>query len=86
MIGKQILNYEMKSILGEGVMGIVYFAEHVKLVRKVGIKSLHVQFLNSAEIRARFINEAKMMAELQHTNIGTLYDYVEDDNVLYLSK
>jgi serine/threonine protein kinase len=81
MIGKQILNYEMKSILGEGGMGIVYFAEHAKLVRNIAIKSLHVQFLNSAEIRARFINEAKMMAELQHTNIGTL-----DDNVLYLSK
>ncbi len=86
MIGQTISNYEIKSILGEGGMGVVYLAEHIKLGRKVAIKSLHVQFLNSAEIRARFINEAKMMAELQHPNIVTLYDYVEDDNVLYLSK
>ena len=84
MIGQIIANYKILSLLGEGGMGTVYLAEHLKLGRKVAIKSLHLQFVNSAEIRARFINEAKIMAGLQHSNIVTLYDYVEDVNALYL--
>jgi serine/threonine protein kinase len=84
MIGEQIQNYKILSLLGEGGMGTVYLAEHVKLGRKVAIKSLHAQFVNSKEIRARFMNEAKVMAELQHPNIVNLYDYVETENGLYL--
>ena len=84
MINQQIQNYKILSLLGEGGMGTVYLAEHVKLGRKVAIKSLHAQFVNSEQIRARFIHEAKVMAELQHPNIVNLYDYVETENGLYL--
>ena len=84
MIGEQFQNYKILSLLGEGGMGTVYLAEHVKLGRKVAIKSLHAQFVNSEQIRARFIHEAKVMAELQHPNIVNLYDYVETENGLYL--
>jgi serine/threonine protein kinase len=84
MIGEIIANYEVKSLLGAGGMGTVYLAEHIKLGRKVAIKSLHPQFVNSEEIRVRFIHEAKVMAELQHPNIVTLYDYVETENGLFL--
>jgi serine/threonine protein kinase len=84
MIGQIISNYEVKSLLGAGGMGTVYLAEHIKLGRKVAIKSLHPQFVNSEEIRVRFIHEAKVMAELQHPNIVTLYDYVETETGLFL--
>jgi serine/threonine protein kinase len=84
MINQQIQNYKILSLLGEGGMGTVYLAEHVKLGRKVAIKSLHAQFVNSEQIRARFIHEAKVMAQLQHPNIVNLYDYVETENGLYL--
>jgi TonB family protein len=84
MIGQIISNYEVKSLLGAGGMGTVYLAEHVKLGRQVAIKSLHAQFVNSEEIRARFIHEAKVMGQLQHHNIVTLYDYVETETGLFL--
>jgi serine/threonine protein kinase len=84
MIGQIIANYEVKSLLGAGGMGTVYLAEHVKLGRQVAIKSLHAQFVNSEEIRTRFIHEAKVMAQLQHPNIVTLYDYVETETGLFL--
>ncbi|MCF8416053.1 MAG: TonB family protein [Crocinitomicaceae bacterium] len=84
MIGQIISNYEVKSLLGAGGMGTVYLAEHVKLGRQVAIKSLHAQFVNSEEIRARFIHEAKVMGQLQHPNIVTLYDYVETETGLFL--
>jgi len=84
MIGTQILNYKVKSLLGEGGMGIVYLAEHVKLGRKVAIKVLHAHLASNESIRNRFMNEAKTMAELQHPNIVNLHDYHEDELGLYL--
>lgn len=47
MNSPNILNYEIKSLLGEGGMGCVYLAEHSKLGRKVAIKSLHQQLVKN---------------------------------------
>jgi len=84
MIGKRILNYEIKKLLGEGGMGNVYLAEHTQLGRKVAVKSLHPQLVKNEGLRARFKNEASTMAHLQHPKIVTLYDYVEEKDGLFL--
>lgn len=84
MIGKQILNYEIKSILGEGGMGTVYLAEHLTIQRKVAIKVLKPELAQKEEIRKRFKNEASLMAHLQHPNIVGLIDYLEQEDGLYL--
>lgn len=84
MIGKKISNYEIKSLLGEGGMGNVFLAEHVSLGRKVAIKSLHQQLVKNEGIRIRFKNEASTMAHFQHPKIVALYDYIEEDDGLYL--
>lgn len=84
MIGETIASYQVKSLLGEGGMGTVYLAEHVKLGRQVAIKVLLPHLLKNDMVRSRFINEAKLMSTLQHPNIVTLFDYVEDENGLSL--
>lgn len=84
MNSPNILNYEIKSLLGEGGMGCVYLAEHSKLGRKVAIKSLHQQLVKNEGLRARFKNEASTMALIQHSKIVTLYDYIEEADGLYL--
>ena len=84
MIGRIIHNYEIESLIGEGGMGAVYLAEHAQLNRKVAVKVLLPQFLKNQEIRARFKNEASLMAHLQHPNIVSLYDYVEDESGMFL--
>ncbi len=84
MIGKKILNYEIKSLLGEGGMGNVYLAEHAQLGRKVAIKMLHPRLASNESLRKRFLNEASAMAHLQHPNIVGLLDYVESDEGLFL--
>ena len=84
MIGKQILNYEIKALIGEGGMGDVYLGEHTSIGRKVAIKALKPELSSNEEIRKRFKNEAKVMAKLQHPNIVGLYDFHEDESGLYL--
>lgn len=84
MIGKQILNYKIKSLIGEGGMGNVYLGEHMSIGRKVAIKVLRPELVGNKEIRSRFMNEAKVMAQLQHPNIVGLIDYVDDEKGLSL--
>ena len=84
MINKQLLNYKIISILGEGGMGTVYLAEHNSFDRKVAVKAIHPHLAKNEEIRKRFNNEAATMARLQHPNIVSLFDYYSDEEGLYL--
>jgi TonB family protein len=84
MIGKQLLNYKIVSLIGEGGMGNVYLGEHVSIGRKVAIKVLRPELARKEEIRSRFKNEAAVMAHLQHPGIVGLIDYLEQDDGLYL--
>ena len=84
MVGNQIQNYKIISLLGEGGMGDVYLAEHVSIKRKVAIKVLKPELVKNEEIRKRFKNEASMLAHLQHPNIVGLIDYVEQEDGLFL--
>lgn len=84
MIGQHILNYKIIQLIGEGGMGSVYLAEHTQFHRQVAIKALLPQYVKNEEIRLRFKNEAATMAHLQHPNIVSLHDYIEDETGLYL--
>ena len=86
MIGKKIQNYEIISLIGEGGMGNVYLAEDKKVGRKVAIKIILPHLAKNEHVRDRFVMEAKAMARLQHVNIVTLYDYVVNDEGLFLIK
>lgn len=77
MAARTILNYQIQKVLGSGGMGTVYLASHQKIGRKVAIKELKPEFVRDAGIRARFKNEAALMANLSHPNIVALHDYVE---------
>lgn len=84
MIGQQILNYQVEKLIGTGGMGSVYLGHHSQLNRKVAIKALNPQLAQNNEIRQRFKNEAATLSHLQHPNIVTLHDYIEDDDSSYL--
>ena len=84
MMPKMIQEYQVSKLLGEGGMGNVYLAEHQKLGRKVAIKMLHRRLSRNAALRERFKNEASTLAHLQHPNIVALYDYIENEDGLFL--
>jgi serine/threonine-protein kinase len=65
--------YEIEREIGRGGMGIVYRARDVRLRRPVALKVLPPEFAFHDDIRARFMREAQMAAQLTHPNIVPIY-------------
>jgi eukaryotic-like serine/threonine-protein kinase len=71
--------YEVSDLLGSGGMGHVYRARDTKLGRDVAIKILPDALTADPDRRARFAREARILAALNHPNVGAIYGVVEDD-------
>lgn len=74
IVGRQINNYEVRHLIGEGGMGAVYLAEHVIMGRKAAVKVLRGEFANDEMLIARFINEARAATAIGHPNIVDVVD------------
>ena len=75
--------FSIKSKVGDGGMGVVYLAKDIRLNRYVAIKRLKPQFLVDAQIRKRFLHEAKAVASLNNANIVHIYFIGEDNDGPY---
>ena len=82
IIGSKILNYNILSLIGEGGMASVYLGEHERLGTKVAIKVLNPILSVNAQLRERFLNEARLMASLDHPNITKVIDFEDEDRGL----
>jgi serine/threonine protein kinase len=68
--------YQIQAQIGRGAMGTVYRALDPVLERPVAIKTLNPDLAPEtiAEMKARFVREAKSAGRLNHPNIVTVYD------------
>src|SRR6202140_4869938 len=82
--GTKFGSYEVLAQIGAGGMGEVYQAHDTKLERDVAIKVLPEAFAHDPERLARFQREAKMLAQLNHPNIATIYGLEHSDGTHYL--
>ena len=73
--------YSVTAKIGEGGMGEVYQARDTKLDRDVALKVLPEAFTQDPDRLARFEREAKVLASLNHPNIGSIYGLEEADGV-----
>ncbi|MDA1081503.1 MAG: serine/threonine-protein kinase [Gemmatimonadetes bacterium] len=72
--------------LGEGGMGTVYLAEHVKMGRKAALKVMNPGMNQDADASARFNREAANASRLSHPNICGIYDFGETpEGLIYLA-
>ncbi len=78
--------YHVMKKLGEGGMGTVYLAEHVKMGRKSALKVMNPGMNRDADAVARFNREAANASRLNHPNICAIYDFGETpDGLIYLA-
>ena len=79
--GTRLGPYEVVGLIGQGGMGEVYQARDTKLDRDVALKVLPEAFTSDPDRLARFEREAKVLASLNHPNIGSIYGLEEQDGV-----
>jgi eukaryotic-like serine/threonine-protein kinase len=79
--GTKLGPYEIVSPLGAGGMGEVYRARDTRLGRDVALKVLPEAFVRDTERMARFEREAKVLASLNHPNIGAMFGIEESQDV-----
>ncbi|MHC4387815.1 MAG: protein kinase domain-containing protein [Planctomycetota bacterium] len=76
--GSQIGPFRIEHELGRGAVGVVYLAHDTKLDRSVAIKSLPLEVKDNPKALSRFTREARVLASLNHPNIATIYDELEE--------
>src|SRR5437667_2292289 len=84
MIGTKLGHYDITTHLGSGGMGDVYQATDTKLRRSVAIKFLPEAFSHDTERVSRFQREARVLASLNHSNIGAIHGLEEIDSRYFL--
>ena len=78
-------NYRLIDRLGAGGMGEVWRAEDTRLMRQVAIKILSERIANDPEWKARFLREARTIAQMNHPNIATIYSIEQEADKLFIA-
>lgn len=84
---KQLGRYRIASELGRGAMGVVYKAHDPVLDRTVALKTIALdeEAQDREEYHARFFQEAKAAARLNHPALITIYDFGEEGSLAYMA-
>ncbi len=69
-----IPGYDIEQVIARGGMAVIYKAEQISLGREVAIKVFDPQS-SDATFAERFLQEARLVARLNHTGIITIYDF-----------
>lgn len=76
MINKTLQSFTIQKELGAGGMATVYLAEN-NIGKKAAIKVLHTKYFHDAHVKQRFVQEAKVMAQLHHPSICSVISMEE---------
>lgn len=84
---RHIGKYQIRGILGQGAMGVVYLGHDPDIDREVAIKTVHNHLIGEADRDgwlARFAREAKAAGRCIHANLVTIFDYLQQDGAPYI--
>ena len=74
---------DLNRPLGSGGMSIVYLGRDLKARRLVALRTLRPEYRRDPASRARFRQEARRMAFIQHPNVAMVFDYREDEDSVW---
>src|SRR5262245_27726769 len=85
LIGRELANYRIVSLLGRGGMGEVYLALDRRLSRNVALKLLPMQFAGDKRRVLRFEQEARAVSLLNHPNIVTIFEAGQAEDIYFIA-
>ena len=74
----------IESEAGRGGMGVVYCATHIALDRRVALKLLAPELAGDEGFRARFQQESRLAARIDHPNVVDIYEAGDEGGRLYI--
>src|SRR3954465_10491545 len=83
--GSEFAGFRIERTLGHGGMGIVYLAREVRLDRLVALKVVRTQPAGDQRCRARFREEARTAASIEHPRVVTVFGAGDRDGLLYVA-
>jgi serine/threonine protein kinase len=84
LIGKQIGQYKITWLIGQGGMATVYRATQPGVDRLVAIKVMSAELGRDPQFTERFKREARTIAKLEHPHILPAIEFGQQDDFLYL--
>ncbi len=84
VVGGQLGNYLIDSVIGRGGMSVVYGAKHARLGMTVALKVLAPELSSDDTFRERFLREAQTAASLDHPNVIPIHDMGLHEDSLYI--
>jgi serine/threonine protein kinase len=85
LVGDEFAGYRVRAVLGRGGMSVVYQAENLRLSSVIALKVLAPELASDDVFRARFLEESRMAASLNHPNVIPIYDMGSQDDLLYIA-
>ncbi|MBZ0232086.1 MAG: serine/threonine protein kinase, partial [Deltaproteobacteria bacterium] len=86
LVGTTVLGqYEIIDVLGQGGMSVVYRARHTMTDQEVALKVLPPDLAAYSQVKSRFLEEAKALAQLDHPNIVHLYNFGQENGSFVLA-
>ena len=86
LVGATVLGqYRIIDVLGQGGMSVVYRGKHTLTDQDVALKVLPPELAAYAQVKSRFLEEAKALAQLDHPNIVHLYNFGQENGAFVLA-
>jgi hypothetical protein len=85
LVGDEFAGYRVRSVLGRGGMSVVYQAENLRLSNVIALKVLAPELAANDVFRARFLEESRIAASLNHPNVIPIYDMGSSDGLLFIA-
>ncbi|HJQ81899.1 MAG TPA: protein kinase, partial [Lacipirellulaceae bacterium] len=83
LAGRTVGDFRVKRLIGRGGMGVVYEAEQISLGRRIALKVLPFAATLDKQHLARFKNEARAAATLNHPNIVPIHSVGSEGDLHY---
>src|SRR6266699_2811953 len=84
-VGDEFAGYRVRAVLGRGGMSVVYQAENLRLSSIIALKILAPELASDDAFRARFLEESRIAASLNHPTVIPIYDMGSQDDLLYIA-